>query len=337
MPQPTLELGPHELFFAASNTPARAPAERIEAKGKPKRAFLARLEWFERDAQRSDVYQIFLRPEDAPDAPIISCRMSSPPRPKKQIEIPPLDAKKRLSWLKQSVKLERFARLWHPDGAPWGLSLNSDGIAEVYWPDRDDNAPESLTFRWRGPIQSAAPDDELAQIDLQSWPQNEFTAFCQSLYDDADSDLRGALKWHDTAPTARDAVAFGCQLGDWEQLRHLLRCALIVVTHECGISPSYARGQSYRQIDFLTRAEDRANVWFNRLRAAICEVVRPSFWPDEPIYVYAWRSARAHDDGRNLVECGVPTAHELVEAQVELRAWLRPHLAEAQIEALFVP
>ena len=334
---PILELSEHELFFCAPGTPALAPAERVEAKGKPTRIWLARLEFFERDAHRSDLYQIFLRPEDAPDAPILSCRMSSPPRPKKQVEVVPLDAKKRASWIKQSLKLERFARLWHPSAAPFGLSLQSDGIAEVYWPGRDGQTPEALTFRWRANVQRAAQGDELAHVDLTSWPQTEFLAFCQSLYDDADSQLRGAIGWHYTPPESRDAVAFGCRIGDWEELRQLLRAALTVVTHSCGISPSFARKQAYRQIDFITASDEPATVWFNRFRAAICQVMRPSFWPDEPIYVYAWRGQRAHDDERHMVRCAVPTHHELAEAQFELREFLRAHLSASEIEALFVP
>lgn len=95
---------------------------------------------------------------------------------------------------------------------------------------------------------------------------------------------------------------------------------------------SYEPSLTESEKDLTTNDQATVIRWIYCWRAAICEIMRPSFWRDEPEYMVSYRRSNREREKPFLIFRGQPTAHEFLEAQTELRDFLRPHLPDDEIE-----
>ena len=329
MPNETLELSEHELYFLPPGTPATAPATRVEVEvDGAMRVFLARLEWQYQNNDNRDFYLIFYCPAEDEKVGLLFHGACIKARTEA------LTSEEMRTWMRKSIQTSYSQRFWCPADKDFGIKFQSFGSADIEW-RRDERHPKSVSFRWRLP-------DGIA--DFKLWPRNEFLRFCQQLYADEKSELNFALDWGKKSDQDKDALAFGCENGDWQQLQQLFSCAQKLITHYYGIFPWPEQSASYWDFDrdwsnMSGSPEPCADAiaWANRWRAAICGVTNPSFWRNEPICVYRWRHHEPQRRKLLSVRCTMPTAHEVLEAQLELREFLRPHLPDYEIEALMRP
>ncbi len=336
MSNPILELSEHELYFLPPGTSAIAPATRVEVEADGEvRTFLGRLEWQYQNRDDRDYYYIFHRPAQDESLGLIARGACIKAR------TVALTAEETFNWIRKNIKScypGYTKRLWHPPNADFGIDFAmygfSGGHADIEW-RRGERRPESVGFQWKLP-------HEVEDFDL--WPQHDFLLFCQRLLNDENSEMNFALNWREKSEQEKDAIAFGCQMGDWKGLQHLFGCAQKLITCHLGKFPWPESERSQWNFDRVWSSRPgtvepcaEAIAWSNRWRAAICEFARPSFWRDEPISIYRWRHHEPNRRKLLSVECTMPTHHELLEAQLELREFLRPHLSAAEIEALFVP
>ena len=320
MSNATLELSEHELYFLPPGTPATAPATRVEVNfGGEKRAFLARLV-FREIFEDCELYYVFYRDETNIDGSVFA--VSIPFMLGYSPELNDID----LYEILEGSSL----RFWHRAESPFGIQISSTGHGEVNW--RNHGFQVAVQgFQW----------DKLWINDtFNHCLQEEFLRFCERLCYDENSELKRAVQWNALSPKQKDDIAFGCENGDWKTLHRLFVCAQIVVVYNRGDFPNPKENDSFWRLDDdSAKRKNRVSLdtWAMRWQAALCGIIRPLFWLNDPVYVWNWRHNDTKYSARNTVRCSAPTAHELLEAQLELRDFLRPHLSTAEIEALMRP
>ena len=315
MAQPVLELSEHELYFLPPGTPAVAPATRVEVEVEGEvRAFLARLEWMTYpDHPGRRFYWVFYRAEEGE---VVLCDGAS---------ASVLTIEKVRGLMTECVRSSRILRLWHPPDTIWQATFSKDGGDYLVWREGEFDL---IHFRW---------EQSWRETEFSSYPRSAFFEFCERLRADENSELSYALRWHEFTPEQKSERAFSCENGNWEDLRRVFALAQIVLVHHRGVFQSHRSGESRWQFDLRhSPSKTTARKWALRWRAAICEIMRPSFWLDEPLCHRDWRR-KPLNENRCKVKCGIPTHHEFLEAQLELRDFLRPYLPAAAIEALMRP
>ena len=322
MPEATLELSHAELTFVPG-TVAVGSARRVtvEVDGE-QRQFLARLEFV--DVEGCDCISFFYREENADERDVFG-REGYIVKPSR------LAPENSMEWMVRNIHPNTSRRFWSAPQNEYALAVNWAGWINIAW-DGQDRYVNNLTFRCAVPwTQNKAGD----------YPRDEFERFCHQLREAPNSALNRALRWKDLSFEERDDLAFACQVGDWNGLRHLFSLAQIVVTHQCGHFPPLHRNRSYWVFDKSEQSkriqQTQAFQHAERFRNAICQIVQPSFWIEEPNYVIKWRHNPFRQYYSCEVRCGTPSHHEVLEAQLQLREFLRPHLPADEIEALFMP
>ena len=317
MSEATLTLSEHELYFLPPGTPATAPALRVEVEvDGEKHWYLTRVEYAE-TWDDFDAFNIFYRKDCVADSNIF---------------VFPFSGSVAVTQDQIIEAIENYGHcFWHVSGNPFGITLFDNGSGRVVW-RREGKQISEEEFKW---------DCRNFEEDWKDLPQREFEQICQRLLADEDSSLNGAIRWNALPPEQKDFIAFGCENGDWEKLRHLLYCAQILIVFQCRDFAftdeiSLCWRVDYRWEGGRTRTE--AGDWGKRFQSALYKIVRPLFWFDEPGYVWTWRNCMSPNFALNDIPlCSAPTHHEFLEAQLELREFLRPHLSDEAIEKLLSP
>ena len=320
MSSETLELSEHELYFLPPGTAATAPATRVEVEfGGEKRAFLARLV-FREIFDDCELYYVFYRDEASTDNSVFAVSVAfmlgySP-------DLEDVD-------LYEIIEGDCL-RLCHGAESPFGIQISSQGRGEVDW--RNHGVQVAVEgFQW---------DRSWFQGTFNHCSQEKFLRFCERLCCDENSELKRAVQWNALSPQQKDEIAFGCENGDWKTLHRLFACAQIVVVYNRGDFPDPKENDSFWRLDDdSAKRKNRVShdTWAMRWQAALCGIVRPLFWLNDPVYVWNWRNNDARYSERNVVRCTMPTHHQFLEAQLELRAFLRLHLPADEIEQLLLP
>lgn len=236
MSQPTLTLSEHELYFLPPGTPATAPASRVEVEVNGEmRVFLARLEWQSPNVNDRDVYFVFYC--SAHEEKEVVLVNENRIKLKKSVLTMEEERQRICQWIECGHK-ERF---WHPLDASFGVKFKSFGFADIEW-RRGERRPESVCFEWHLPAEAET---------FKMWSRGDFLRYCQQLYQDENSELNFALNWGEKSADARDAVAFGCKHGDWQELRQLLSCVQKLITLRYGVFPRPKSEVSYWDFDLL--------------------------------------------------------------------------------------
>ena len=323
MSDATLKLSQHELYFLPPGTPAVAEAIRMEVEINGERQmFLARLDWTYLEADKRGCLSMFCQREDVREVGVFG-GMSWILKP-----LPPFSQQQKRERTREILELNNLNRYWRAPDASYGVTFRWNGIASIYW-GWTNHKKESVSFRWN----AIAERDVRLLASRQNFLQN-----CQQFHADENSSLNDALRWAELTEAQRDAIAFHCENGNWERLRQLFWLAQKVVTSRLGTFPLPGADLSRWKFDSPWPSVDAPSAleWSMRWRKALCNIVRPAFWNEEPLCVKEWRKT-SKNIPRCVVTCAVPTAHELLEAQLELRDFLRPHLPESEIEALLRP
>ncbi|BCM93373.1 hypothetical protein IAD21_05264 [Abditibacteriota bacterium] len=359
-----LTLTPHELFALPPDTPPTGEAIRVEiapskncwffAEDTPSFFALARLvkgHSPQNNGER-DRYRVFFRNEGRGENEIFCTGNLVVPKDSLSTEEMRQEAIGQPS-------LIPTARFWKALDLPFGVALHSNGSGEII--ERRGQYEEIHTFNWCG-------WGKEERTPFFEWDTQEFHAFCRGLVQAPGSDLNFFLKWRRLSFEEKTALATRCENGDWEQLARLFSQALLLVFHYFVTHPDKKgldvnlkwKSLSYRHkwdIGGWTWTGDRlylypkdqypAQAYAGRLQEAIFQIVRPTFWlPPRPLCCYEWIEGHQWFDGENFVlgaqiehraEYGMPTLHEFMEAQLELRDFFRPYLSEGEIEALLNP
>ena len=303
MPDETLELSEHELYFLPPGTPATAPATRVEVEVDGEMGvFLARVELREyKDKGRFTC--VFYRREEGAEIIVESLDYVESFK----------SEEKKVRHICKSIQSEWKNRFWRSIDGKFGVIVSLE-VTRIFWLIKGRMIDSEVLN----------PDFLCSMSEVFSWPQHDFVAYFDELYADKDSELNYALRWHETLSQKKDLVAFKCQNGDWDQLRHFLSLTQIIVVHRCGGFPAPYFDRSYGLIDRSWVSSSRnqgaarakAITWADRWRDVICGIMRPSFWENEPRCVSGWR--RRNQKVRDLctISCGIPTHHEVLEAQI---------------------
>ncbi len=338
MSDATLQLSQHELYFLPPGTPATSPATRVEVEVRGEKFWITvRLECSGR-VGRAEQYRVFWRPEGVEDARVFVSQVT--------VEAGPDAERKAISRIRQSIDMGSV-RLWRAPDAPFGVEVSTENYGRIEW-RKDGERLAAETFDW---------EPKWTNREFANLSQIEFVELLQAAYADEDSSLWQTLRWQALTRDQKNGVAFGCENGDWQKLRRLFACAQIVIYCECGPFPYlrevtqskptrdgkpvfsvYERNWRWFFDESLQakQLDSRERGWQMRWQNAICQIARPKFWPHEPIYTFNWRRSHADYD-RCYVESAMPTRNQALEAGLELREFLRPHLPESEFEALLRP
>ena len=321
MPSPlTLELTRHELFSLPPDTPAVGEAVRAEVSscGRPPFFAVARVV-VNAIQDETEYHRVYFREEGRPEDEIFS------------VSVEPIDynadgtlplIEKLLRTVPSGCSSRSVSRFWSSPDLPFGLGFTSEGGCQVVanhvqhkWGRND--------FEW-----SEWCDDK----QLWDWNSLQLDLFCWQLINEPKSELNFFLEWQKLGDDEKTRRCLFCEGGEWSELSRLSKWVLQLLTHRFG---TYQQGSKKSFWCFLDNHPIFAHHFLTPWQSAICEIIKPSFWPHTPLCVYDWRVKVLANE--NAVTCDVPTQHELLEAQLGLRAFLRPHLSAEEIEALFVP
>ena len=339
MADATLTLSEHELYFLPPSTPATAPATRVEVEVRGTKYWItARLELSGR-LDKLDQYRVFWQPDGIEDARVFVHQIT--------VAGGPDSASDALRRIRRHIDLGSV-RLWRSPDEAFGVEVSTENYGHIEL-RKGGRRIEMETFSW---------EHNWTNQEFANLPQLEFLELLQKAYDNKNSSLWPVLLWCELTRDEKNEIAFGCQKGDWQELTRLFACAQIVIYRECGpfpylrdgrwIKPAHDGAKPTLQVHETewqwffdeplqaTEMSSEERKWRVRWRDTLCQIMRPNFWPDESIYNLNWRRSH-YNHGSCRVECKMPTHHEFLEAQLELRAFLRPHLPADEIEALFAP
>ena len=322
-----LELSQHELYFLPPGTPATAPATRVEVEVDGKgRVFSARLILLKQNANQLNFYSIFYRDENVQDSGIFASGACLSAEAIRQSNLSEDDI------IRKKAHYPFAERYWYSPDGDYAIRFNVYSSA-IGWGCHRNRAEEQI-------IQSLQlPNKE----KLLSYSQTEFLKLCVEFHSSNSPELRFILKWRKLTTAQRNEIAFGCERGNWDELRHLFSLVQIIIVHHFNAFVGSANACVWR-FDYArsatmgTKSECLIAVpWIELWRETLCEIFLPSFWIEEEYNcIYKWRRASAHKE-RCEIYCSVPTHHELLEAQMQLREFLRPHLSDDSIDALMRP
>ena len=330
MLEPTLTLSRAELFFLPDDTPATAPAMRLQITPEDGEAYsvLARLVQI---LPLEDNAWLYFRDERRPDDEIICDG---------DITLGDKD------WNGESVTPEFIAkriidcrlisrycsRYWTPPNGDFGIQLLGEEMIVVAIKAHDQNAQIVIYDAFE---QDVSP--EINQFSsLAQWPNSQVEAFCQDLWSRDDSALNHFFTWQRLSEDEQKAAVSTLQHGDWEEMIQMMRLALELRIHTFGM-PLRGEAKAFISIHPHQNAETAADKYLLRWRDALMQIFAPAFIEieDAPPYV---RDLRLKLGLRTFVISFsklAPTHHEAMEAQIQLREFLAPHLAPDEIEALF--
>ncbi|RYX82295.1 hypothetical protein EON83_20090 [bacterium] len=321
MPVPLqLTLTSHELFSLPPNTPATGSALRVEVARRGKKTFPALARTVPVNTESGTNYSVFIRDEQRAQDEIFRGGHFFI-----RTEQQPLSEDQLIQKITQAIKSEDYTRFCKLPQSPYCLGLNSKGLGNII---REKGQPNwGLDFVW------GTEDEHALMLD---WNMPEFQSFCEHLITAPNSELNFFLDWQKHTEAERFAFATRCEQGNWEQTVSLFTSVLQLMTHYYGPYPGVGEKDSYWMFTSGWYVnESPATPFARRWRTALCEIIRPAFWPQEQLCCSKWRHRESHI--KSDVECAPPTAHEVLEAQLHLREFLHPHLSESEIEALLTP
>ncbi len=318
-----LKLTSHDLFAVAPGTPAIGPALRVEVSSETRASFtaVARLVMIYTNQNERDYYRVFFKDEKRPADEIFSsggrCIVAEPQ---------PISSEKLLARTTKAANAGIVTRFWKAPDLAFGLALSSCGMGSIV---RKSGEPGNLIdFYW------GSWEDE---DQFWEWNTYDFQAFCRQMLADADSQLNFYLRWLSWPAIEKTAYTTRLECGDWEQMVELFTKVLQLITHYFG--PYYEENWKSSFWDFtrpIPSRYDRPAVLFaRRWQKTLFDIIRPSFWPTTPLCAHQWRCQK--EKLMEEVRCEVPTMHEVLEAQVRLHEFLRPHLSPGEIEDLLKP
>ncbi|HEX9997793.1 MAG TPA: hypothetical protein VGB45_11660 [Abditibacterium sp.] len=310
----TLTLSPAELFFLPAGTPATAPAQRLQITPKEGEPFhvLARLVQI-LPLEKNDAW-LYYRDERRPSDEIIggghvclgcsTCdgKHSTPEGIAKQI-----------------AGQRRILRYWMPPSGEFAIQLQDDRPIVMATKPHDRNVQIPI---------SNAPERDV-KSSLLHWDHFQVEQFCLDLCKRDNSPLNQFLRWQSLSDTEQKAAVSTLQYGDWEQMIQMLKLVLNLHLHAFGLSGA----MFYVTNPGRQKPKTPADKYLLRWRDTLLQVFSPAFLKENPPYVRQLRQQLGLQ--QEIFSNLMPTHHEVLEAQMQLREFLAPHLSKSEIEALF--
>ena len=346
MPEFTLELREKELFFAAPDTPTIGPATRVEFKiGGQKRAFLGRIV---RSFDGSG-HALFFRPENAADR-VFGYKH----RVYFKRDTPVLNAKNLQSKIRRCLGAYSLYRFWQAPDSPccFALSSNGDGfiwrrkaaglaLTPFIWRESEVEIYDPFKVDWR----SFMAQREAAISDFLNRSEADFRASCERLFANETSDFRFAHDWQFLEPQDKNARTFYCENGEWDEMQRIFEAIFFIAVQIFGFKRPEQNWEAWTFTDTKKHRDaplSPREQYLARWQQIIFALMRPNlafmhsnFDAQTPYYpnrcIERWCSENSE---RQSVWYDEPSAHELMEAPLKLRDFLRDKIPEAQIESL---
>ena len=217
-------------------------------------------------------------------------------------------------------------------GAHYGAAFNPNGIGKWFYRTRDKSG--NLAFLSQSSFRYS--DGDWDRADFLNWSQGDFLSDCQDFWQNPDSEMRRAFEFDKLPIAQRDAQALSCHNATPDELRALMRCVgqLLWADNDYGWT-GIEFGQWPYEVQFqspLSESEAREQKRELRIRA-ILRAIEPRYLGrgDAPVFVEDWIKSR----NLGFLQVFAPTAHEQLEAQLQLRDWARQHLSQVEQSALF--
>ena len=314
----TLTLSPAELFFLPAGTPATTPAQRLHITPPEGEPFdvLARLVQI-LPLEKNDAW-LYYRDQRRPDNEILgvghvclgcsTCdgKLSAPDALTKKIA-------------KQTSSRHGISRYWIPLNGDFAVELQNEGpiIVAIKPHERDAQIPISN-----------APEPDLKH-SLAQWDNSQLEQFCQELSQRENSSLNRFLHWNSLSDAEQKAAVSTLQHGDWDTMIQMLRLVLKLYLNAFGLPAARI---------FVTnpdrhKGETTVNKYLSRWRDTLLQIFSPAFLEENPPYVRQLRNQLGLQ--LEIFSNIRPSSHEVLEAQLQLREFLTPHLGKSEIEALF--
>ena len=230
-----------------------------------------------------------------------------------------------------ALNCEKIFRPFCPPeiGARYGAAFYPDGTGKWFYRARDKSG--NLAFL----SQSSFRYNDGDRADFLNWSARDFLADCQEFWQTPDSEMRRAFEFDKLPIAQRDAQALSCHNATPDELRALMGCVGQLLWDD--------NGYGWMEINFerwphelkleppLSERELRGQKRDSWMRAILIAVqarylkrgVRPTFVPD---WIDTRRLAR--------IKIAAPTAHEQLEAHLQLRDFARIHLPEVERKRL---
>ncbi len=358
---PELELSPHELFFLPPETPAKGEAFAVDyaprylpamACAALARPVLQSVDEREPDYQKAN-YIVFYCDPKRPERGVWSGGTAKAPAWNE-----PVTESQARDLITRSAQYGSPTRTHHRANSQFGLTIYQTGAKAVVT-DQDnptivykhllpkpfgdffwrDFADEPDFWNWND-FRATEADEAL----FCSWNSAEFEEFCERLWDDPNSQLNVFLRFQALSDEEKTALTLRCEIGDWAQLMRLCACVLTLIAAQFGPFPD---GQTTGKNSFWafsvptsttnvrTREENYpAGLFARRWQSVLFPIIKPAFWPNEPLCQFRWRK---QDANHLIVQLAKkPTKREVLEAKAQLREFLSPFLSAPQIGELFL-
>lgn len=312
-----LTLSRAELFFLPADTPATAPAQWLQIVRKGSKPFSALVRLVQiLPLEKNDAW-LYFRDEGRADDEIISggriclgCKNCD-------------DKGATTEFIaKRIARSSHVSRYWAPPNGEFGIELHKEGQIVVATKPHDRNAH----------VRVGNPPDGHQMGSMARWPNSRVEDFCQELLSRDDSPLKRFFDWRSLSDAEQKAAVSTVQHGDWEEMIQMLQLALELRNHAFGLHP-YDGAEIFVANLHHQKAETPADKYLFRWRDALLQIFAPAFLEETLPYVGEVRQKLGLQ--QYVSSKSVPTHHEALEAQVQLREFLAPHLSKGEIEALF--
>jgi len=320
----TLELSRAELWFCAPDTPAVGEARVFELKtGKGVRpVWMREVRSVLPPLQNGRVaYELFTQEETRRGLSCVLWREGT------QFSIE-AEREDEVMWRRNIGKrlAGRTSRIWRPKNDDrFAVALFETGQAVVLGCTESRTHFSSTGFHW---------SQETSFDNFFWWPNDEFDSYFARQFTDEKSPLRLAYDWHGLSHDERTAHALRCKVGTWEEMRALAESVLVLTHREV---EDFDWDYEYWNPLFPDRFDPDSDI-LSPWSDVLGRVFLPScLREDAPLH------EPSHLGGLSQLyptrPRSQPSAHEKLEAFLQLRDWLRQHAPddEERLMGLFPP
>ena len=218
-----------------------------------------------------------------------------------------------------------FCRYWQSPDLASCFALRCDGFGVVA--QRAGEKMANTLFDW---------EKTAGENQFWDWKEVNFRHFAKNFWPNLkNSDLRFAYDWQFLSYEQKNAFAFRCENGDWDEMQRVFSLVLQVAAGLLNIKASEYDGVIFWQFDRSEPRFNEAQIQFlKRWQKAVFAFFRPEFVLKFHVCVRHWRDKSME---YSIVSSSIPSAHEVMEAQLKLREWARGKTPEAEVEKLLRP
>lgn len=240
-------------------------------------------------------------------------------------------------------ELARFWRVEHQGQTQLYRCLSGHALERLRVPTargaRSVSAGQSASCRWNTKPEGASELDGLHWLRTST---AQFEGEMRAMWDDPQHEVHYSLRWTAKTEAEKDAVAFECHRGDWAQLRGIAKwvAQLRLSYHASGSSEAFEwnlageSGAGRYPVSFGSLGGDGALLLWRRALTRAFDT--PNFNAKGVRLGHIPLCVEGHIVGHesSFVEVNTPSAHELLEATLQLQTWARQNFSPANARIL---